>query len=200
MYSGRELGTRKITVNAVGPGAGGDGLFLNGKAEADVARMASMAPQNRIGQPGEIAEVVAFLASPKWAGQRSDRARQRRHRVSGSTMSDKKIVLITDAGSGIGRASPRFSPRQDIASTPACERPKLVTTLARRSLMLSRDPEAGPASRRSRCSVRGESVARRSSARTGPYRRRREQRRHADGRRHRSLLARPGAGDLAPAT
>jgi len=61
----KELGSRKITVNAVAPGPVETELFLNGKAEADIARMASMAPQNRIGQPGEIAEVVAFLASPE---------------------------------------------------------------------------------------------------------------------------------------
>ncbi len=63
-YSGRELGTRKITVNAVGPGLVETELFLNGKAEADVARMASMAPQNRIGQPSEIAEVVCLPGLP----------------------------------------------------------------------------------------------------------------------------------------
>jgi len=61
----KELGSRKITVNAVAPGPVGTELFLNGKTEAEVARMASMAPQNRIGQPHEIAEVVAFLASPE---------------------------------------------------------------------------------------------------------------------------------------
>jgi 3-oxoacyl-[acyl-carrier protein] reductase len=61
----KELGPRKITVNAVAPGPVKTELFLNGKSEADVARMAVMAPLNRIGQPGEIAEVVAFLASPE---------------------------------------------------------------------------------------------------------------------------------------
>jgi 3-oxoacyl-[acyl-carrier protein] reductase len=61
----KELGSRKITVNAVAPGPVGTELFLNGKTEADVARMASMAPQNRLGQPGEIAEVVALLVSPE---------------------------------------------------------------------------------------------------------------------------------------
>jgi 3-oxoacyl-[acyl-carrier protein] reductase len=61
----KELGTRRITVNAVAPGPVETELFLNGKTEAEVARMASMAPQNRIGQPAEIAEVVAFLASPE---------------------------------------------------------------------------------------------------------------------------------------
>lgn len=59
----KELGGRGITVNAVAPGPVETGLFLRGKSDADVQRMADMAPAGRIGQPPEIAEVVAFLVS-----------------------------------------------------------------------------------------------------------------------------------------
>ena len=61
----KELGARRITVNAVAPGPVETELFRNGKTETDVARLASLAPQNRIAQPNEIAEVIALLASPE---------------------------------------------------------------------------------------------------------------------------------------
>jgi 3-oxoacyl-[acyl-carrier protein] reductase len=63
----KELGGRGITVNAVAPGPVETGLFLDGKSEADVQRMAGMAPQKRLGRPDDIAGVVAFLASPQAA-------------------------------------------------------------------------------------------------------------------------------------
>lgn len=61
----KELGPRKITVNAVAPGPVETELSLNGKTESDVARLAGLSPQNRIGQPDEIADVVALLVSPE---------------------------------------------------------------------------------------------------------------------------------------
>nr|ACN38371.1 short-chain dehydrogenase/reductase [Micromonospora inyonensis] len=60
----RELGERDITVNAVAPGATATALFLDGKDEQAVARMAAMSPMNRLGEPADTADVVAFLASP----------------------------------------------------------------------------------------------------------------------------------------
>ncbi|PWC14051.1 SDR family oxidoreductase [Brenneria corticis] len=63
----RELKGRDITVNTVGPGPVATDLFLNGKDEALVERIASFNPFNRIGQPPEIAEVISFLAGPaRW--------------------------------------------------------------------------------------------------------------------------------------
>jgi 3-oxoacyl-[acyl-carrier protein] reductase len=59
----KKPGARGVTVNAVAPGPVGTELFLNGKSEAEVGRMTGMAPLGRIGDPREIAEVVAFLAS-----------------------------------------------------------------------------------------------------------------------------------------
>ncbi len=61
----RELGPRRITVNAVAPGPVDTALFRKGKSEAALAASAAFSPMNRVGQPGEIAEVVAFLASPE---------------------------------------------------------------------------------------------------------------------------------------
>ncbi|GAB3881044.1 hypothetical protein GCM10027612_09520 [Microbispora bryophytorum subsp. camponoti] len=60
----RELRGRQITVNAVAPGPTATELFLDGKDETTVERMAKQPPLERLGTPEDIAEVVAFLASP----------------------------------------------------------------------------------------------------------------------------------------
>ncbi|WP_030511042.1 SDR family oxidoreductase [Microbispora rosea] len=60
----RELRGRQITVNAVAPGPTATELFLDGKDETTVERMAKQPPLERLGAPEDIAEVVAFLASP----------------------------------------------------------------------------------------------------------------------------------------
>ena len=59
-----ELGPRGITVNAVSPGPVETDLFVTGKTPAQLQAAAQMSPFGRIGQPGDIAHVVAFLASP----------------------------------------------------------------------------------------------------------------------------------------
>ncbi len=59
----KELGPRGVTVNAVAPGPVETELFLAGKTTADVERLASLAPQHRIGQPVDIADAVALLVS-----------------------------------------------------------------------------------------------------------------------------------------
>ncbi|MCU7826647.1 SDR family oxidoreductase [Kitasatospora sp. DSM 101779] len=61
----RELRGRDITVNAVAPGPTATDLFLRGKDEETVARLAAQPPLQRLGTPQDIAEVVAFLASPE---------------------------------------------------------------------------------------------------------------------------------------
>ncbi|SEN35037.1 SDR family oxidoreductase [Nonomuraea pusilla] len=64
MILARELRGRDVTVNAVAPGPTATDLFLDGKDEDAVARLAAQSPLERIGTPADIAEVVAFLASP----------------------------------------------------------------------------------------------------------------------------------------
>jgi len=60
----KELGPRKITVNAVAPGPVATDLFLDGKDSAQVNALAKTIPLGRLGQPEDIASVVSFLASP----------------------------------------------------------------------------------------------------------------------------------------
>lgn len=60
----KELGPRGITVNAVAPGPVATELFLDGKTDTQVAAIEKMNPFGRLGQPEDIARVVAFLASP----------------------------------------------------------------------------------------------------------------------------------------
>lgn len=55
----RELGPRRITVNAVLPGFTNTDLL----PERDRAKAAEMSPFGCIGEPKDVAEVVAFLAS-----------------------------------------------------------------------------------------------------------------------------------------
>ncbi|UPK69820.1 SDR family oxidoreductase [Chitinophaga filiformis] len=64
----KEMGARGVNVNSVSPGPTNTDLFMNGKSQEVVDRLAAMAAFNRIGTPEEIAEVVAFLASDaaKW--------------------------------------------------------------------------------------------------------------------------------------
>jgi 3-oxoacyl-[acyl-carrier protein] reductase len=59
----KELAGRKVRVNCVAPGPVDTDLFHAGKTDEVKARSAAMSPFNRIGQPEEVAEVVAFLAS-----------------------------------------------------------------------------------------------------------------------------------------
>jgi len=61
----KELRGRNITVNAVAPGPTGTDLFLNGKSQEQIERLAKMNPLERLGTPEDIANVVAFLASPE---------------------------------------------------------------------------------------------------------------------------------------
>ncbi|MEE1767571.1 SDR family oxidoreductase [Streptomyces sp. JV185] len=63
----RELRGRDITVNTVAPGPTATPLFLEGKDEQTVAQLSKAAPLERLGQPEDIAETVAFLVGPaRW--------------------------------------------------------------------------------------------------------------------------------------
>jgi 3-oxoacyl-[acyl-carrier protein] reductase len=63
----KEMRGRDITVNAVAPGPTATPLFLDGKPAEVVDRMRQMAPLERLGEPKDIAEAVAFLAGPaRW--------------------------------------------------------------------------------------------------------------------------------------
>jgi len=60
----KELRGRSITVNAIAPGPTATDLFLDGKSQELIDRMAKMNPLERLGTPQDIAAAVAFLAGP----------------------------------------------------------------------------------------------------------------------------------------
>ncbi|MEW2500366.1 SDR family oxidoreductase [Amycolatopsis sp. NPDC047767] len=63
----RELRGRDITVNAVAPGPTATALFLEGKPQEVIDRLAKVPPLERLAVPEDVAEAVAFLAGPaRW--------------------------------------------------------------------------------------------------------------------------------------
>jgi 3-oxoacyl-[acyl-carrier protein] reductase len=58
----KELRGRNITVNAIAPGPTATALFLDGKPQAVIDNLTKLAPLERLGQPEDIANAVAFLA------------------------------------------------------------------------------------------------------------------------------------------
>ena len=60
----KELRGRNITVNAVAPGPVATELFLTGKSQELIDRLARMNPMERLGTPEDIASTVAFLVGP----------------------------------------------------------------------------------------------------------------------------------------
>jgi len=67
MILARELRGKNITVNAVAPGPTATALFLDGKSEEVIAGLSKAVPLERLGDPEDIAESVAFLAGPaRW--------------------------------------------------------------------------------------------------------------------------------------
>jgi 3-oxoacyl-[acyl-carrier protein] reductase len=59
----KELGPRRITVNAISPGPTETELFMTGKTPEQIQFFEQQAALGRLGKPAEIAGVVAFLAS-----------------------------------------------------------------------------------------------------------------------------------------
>ncbi len=64
LHLARHLGPRNITVNSVAPGITRNENPLFGIPEA-VEQMAKLSTFNRVGEPQDVADVVAFLASPR---------------------------------------------------------------------------------------------------------------------------------------
>ncbi|MBB3974070.1 3-oxoacyl-[acyl-carrier protein] reductase [Hansschlegelia beijingensis] len=60
----KEMRGRGVTVNAVAPGPTATALFLDGKPQELIDRMAKMNPLERLGQPEDIAATVSFLVGP----------------------------------------------------------------------------------------------------------------------------------------
>lgn len=60
----KELRGRNITVNAIAPGPTATDLFLKGKPQEAIEQLIKMASLERLGEPEDIANAVAFLASP----------------------------------------------------------------------------------------------------------------------------------------
>jgi 3-oxoacyl-[acyl-carrier protein] reductase len=58
-----ELGARRITVNSVSPGATNTDMLWSTTSKETVAAVAEATLLKRVGEPGDIADVVVFLAS-----------------------------------------------------------------------------------------------------------------------------------------
>jgi 3-oxoacyl-[acyl-carrier protein] reductase len=72
----KELGSRGITINAISPGPTETELFIAGKTPEQLQQFGQQSAFGRLGQPVEIAEVVAFLASDaaRWISGQNIRA------------------------------------------------------------------------------------------------------------------------------
>ncbi|WP_420002521.1 SDR family oxidoreductase [Arenibacterium sp. LLYu02] len=60
----KELRGRSICVNSVAPGPTATDLFLEGKSDELIARLAAMPPLERLAAPEDIANVVSLLCGP----------------------------------------------------------------------------------------------------------------------------------------
>ncbi|WP_433444909.1 glucose 1-dehydrogenase [Nonomuraea sp. CA-141351] len=72
----RELGTRGITVNTVSPGATDTDLLRGTNSAEQLQMVVAMTPLGRLGQPADVADVVAFLTSSdgRWVTAQNIRA------------------------------------------------------------------------------------------------------------------------------
>lgn len=64
----KEIGSRGINVNSIAPGPTNTALFVTGKTQEDINRIAAANPFGRIGETNDIAALAVFLASDeaKW--------------------------------------------------------------------------------------------------------------------------------------
>ncbi|MER6105839.1 SDR family oxidoreductase [Streptomyces sp. NPDC001832] len=76
LVASRELGARGITVNAVSPGATDTDLLRAANEPEKLAMAIGMTSLGRLGQPEDVADVVAFLAGPdgRWVTGQNIRA------------------------------------------------------------------------------------------------------------------------------
>ncbi|MET8583603.1 SDR family oxidoreductase [Streptomyces collinus] len=76
LVASRELGARGITVNTVSPGATDTDLLRAANDPGKLATTIAMTSLGRLGQPQDIADVVAFLAGPdgRWLTGQNIRA------------------------------------------------------------------------------------------------------------------------------
>lgn len=58
-----DLGARRITVNAVAPGTTATEMLMSGMTDDVMRQMVAATALGRLGEPADIADVVAFLAS-----------------------------------------------------------------------------------------------------------------------------------------
>ncbi|MGW4806162.1 SDR family oxidoreductase [Kitasatospora sp. NPDC004272] len=72
----RELRGRDVTVNTIAPGPTATSMFLDGKDQETVDRLAAQPPLERLGTPEDIAELAAFLAGPagRWVNGQNIRS------------------------------------------------------------------------------------------------------------------------------
>ncbi|MFD2571933.1 SDR family oxidoreductase [Spirosoma soli] len=59
----KEVGARGINVNSVSPGPTNTELFMKGKPQEAIDRLASLSAFHRLGEPDDIAKIIVFLAS-----------------------------------------------------------------------------------------------------------------------------------------
>jgi 3-oxoacyl-[acyl-carrier protein] reductase len=76
LAAAKELGARGITVNAVAPGPVDDDFYRNAETPEAIEAAAHHSPRGRLGVPGDIAPVVAWLVSEEagWVSGQTVRA------------------------------------------------------------------------------------------------------------------------------
>jgi 3-oxoacyl-[acyl-carrier protein] reductase len=58
----KDLGKRNITVNTISPGPIGTDAYYVGKTEQMILMQSNLAPAGRLGEPEDVADVIAFIA------------------------------------------------------------------------------------------------------------------------------------------